>query len=1121
MRGMLGTIGFIGVIAWSAPVLGLTSISAYKTFTRELLTSSDLNSSFTRVINGVNNLNAKFPGDSVKVGTAAMDSAVANPGPSITFKSPLASVAAEDSLIFHRANLKRVHTDSLFVGPVPVTAPSWAIGVTAGRQSHFSYADIDSVVINSTFSIGTTAVTATATELNLIDGVTATTAELNILDGVTATAIEINLIDGYTGTTANLNTLTDASVADGLHSHTTSAVGVTYDQTIAKLDTTIGSVGTSGGGGYKVIVGSLLNWDDNCVGGNRWQGRWDCSGSYEAWREKEKSTSWYQAARGDTSAQFPTNYAIRIQVGQDSVTVWNRDTGELWMAFAMASSGQHMIGNTGDTVNDVAMKDGTLYLATGGGNSSWGFAHRINFLSDISEANYISGLRRWPFNIQNRNASGGTEVDMSSVAIVSNTVNAVAVVRDPFGLTDENGAPKHWWIVAHGTNSNTGLYNPHQDAIYDGTATSADIYNVSYNRRGRGIIATNDSGADDFYEPWENLFTISADGMTNTTLSFNPNATGALSLGWPSTPISGRALQTNQLSILGENSDKAFVYSTSGVYALHLNGKRSGGTSQAKQRLSSTVNAPVEFGNAVLTLALEDNTTDSSPYGNTMTSTGGGGTVSAVFGNGYSAVAGSYLNRIGDAEFNIGTTDFGVHFWFKMAANPPASAILTTVRDVSEGDLLHVSMATDGTIDAFISDDGGSTSDQVSPSADVADNQWHHFAFVRDSEVVTVYYDGVNVGTDAVDAVTTGMLTDDITIGANVDPGSNGGYADGLQLDDWQLSPTNAIGAEAIAKIHAEGRKQLNRGGSPINRDHLHAADVDYVDALDNGIWLAGNEDSLTVFDGRLALQTFGASGTINDAKLIQNAGTDSIGVIIVTNTETILIQPDVNLEKMASSTLYHKEPILIGETVVVDSAGTGHFWTISDATAAGHNAGHPNIFVQHGTYGPAIVSQRGINIKCAGARSSVAAGGMNGTVINGNATAIAMSVTGYDVDISNCGFYTAPSGAGGGYRTVDIAGTYVKFHENIIINSDESGIYVQGAWNTIQGNNVIAADAAGIYITSIGDLSTVVGNTVTAAGNDIQLDAGGNYATVVGNVIDEAVVDNAAGSAVSANAIY
>jgi hypothetical protein len=50
------------------------------------------------------------------------------------------------------------------------------------------------------------------------------------------------------------------------------------DIIVGKLDTTISSAGTNGGGGYKVIVGSLLNWDDNCVGGNRWQGRWDCSG---------------------------------------------------------------------------------------------------------------------------------------------------------------------------------------------------------------------------------------------------------------------------------------------------------------------------------------------------------------------------------------------------------------------------------------------------------------------------------------------------------------------------------------------------------------------------------------------------------------------------------------------------------------------------------------------------------------------------------------------------------------------------------------------------------------------------------------------------------------------------
>ena len=48
-------------------------------------------------------------------------------------------------------------------------------------------------------------VTATASELNILDGVTATAAELNILDGVTATATELNLIDGVTATTAEIN----------------------------------------------------------------------------------------------------------------------------------------------------------------------------------------------------------------------------------------------------------------------------------------------------------------------------------------------------------------------------------------------------------------------------------------------------------------------------------------------------------------------------------------------------------------------------------------------------------------------------------------------------------------------------------------------------------------------------------------------------------------------------------------------------------------------------------------------------------------------------------------------------------------------------------------------------
>ena len=51
------------------------------------------------------------------------------------------------------------------------------------------------------------AITATATEVNLLDGVTATTSELNILDGVTSTASELNILDGVTATASELNIL--------------------------------------------------------------------------------------------------------------------------------------------------------------------------------------------------------------------------------------------------------------------------------------------------------------------------------------------------------------------------------------------------------------------------------------------------------------------------------------------------------------------------------------------------------------------------------------------------------------------------------------------------------------------------------------------------------------------------------------------------------------------------------------------------------------------------------------------------------------------------------------------------------------------------------------------------
>lgn len=50
-------------------------------------------------------------------------------------------------------------------------------------------------------------VTASAAEINILDGATLSTAELNLLDGVTASTAELNILDGVTATTAEINKL--------------------------------------------------------------------------------------------------------------------------------------------------------------------------------------------------------------------------------------------------------------------------------------------------------------------------------------------------------------------------------------------------------------------------------------------------------------------------------------------------------------------------------------------------------------------------------------------------------------------------------------------------------------------------------------------------------------------------------------------------------------------------------------------------------------------------------------------------------------------------------------------------------------------------------------------------
>ena len=94
---------------------------------------------------------------------------------------------------------------------IPTTDITYDLG-SSSQQWKDIY--IDGVAYLDAIDFNGTTITATAAELNILDGVTSTAAELNILDGVTSTAAELNILDGVTATATEIN-LIDGGTSRG------------------------------------------------------------------------------------------------------------------------------------------------------------------------------------------------------------------------------------------------------------------------------------------------------------------------------------------------------------------------------------------------------------------------------------------------------------------------------------------------------------------------------------------------------------------------------------------------------------------------------------------------------------------------------------------------------------------------------------------------------------------------------------------------------------------------------------------------------------------------------------------------------------------------------------------
>lgn len=92
-------------------------------------------------------------------------------------------------------------------GNVNVANGKTAIVYCDGAGSGAAVVDLTAALAVTALTLSDLGVTASASELNILDGATLSTAELNILDGVTATAAELNILDGVTATASELNLL--------------------------------------------------------------------------------------------------------------------------------------------------------------------------------------------------------------------------------------------------------------------------------------------------------------------------------------------------------------------------------------------------------------------------------------------------------------------------------------------------------------------------------------------------------------------------------------------------------------------------------------------------------------------------------------------------------------------------------------------------------------------------------------------------------------------------------------------------------------------------------------------------------------------------------------------------
>lgn len=394
-------------------------------------------------------------------------------------------------------------------------------------------------------------------------------------------------------------------------------------------------------------------------------------------------------------------------------------------------------------------------------------------------------------NLASRNSAGTWANAQTSGAIVSNTVNSVAITTLPDAPIDSaTGLPKQTYAI--GTDGGVSVIQNTGTVVNSLSTSAASAVLIDKHLNLKWSILTN-------YQPnagYIGTLTAGFGGASATQPYLNPSTQPFnAGTGVVPTPLSPKTI----------TADNA-VAGSAGL-TLYRMGQPAGSVLQAA--VTKDYNSGWMVGDIRGAFLANSATVDRSVHANALTENG---TVPVTTNSGGLSYFGPFtaannLTAASNAEWDVVTTGaFYQVGWFRTSGN---SAVESYSGFANAGNTIRnlVTMTAAGLISCI--DDGATAAVTTSSTAAYDDGSWHQYIFVRESSTSrTLYVDGVAVASNTTDAGSlTGTGTLPFAIG--VDPDGSTTPATTSELVLARIGAT-AITAEQAAYMYATEKRIID-----------------------------------------------------------------------------------------------------------------------------------------------------------------------------------------------------------------------------------------------------------------------------------------------------------------------